>query len=197
MSRTYVSGIELRDVDDGSFAVTVRIQSSIGNYLSVTGAGAETLARARNPFERGDGVMDAGVMDFTAMPADAARMLAALEYTHAVDDKYDGDGSAVDEISVSVMSGACVRKDALGLTGCPRAADVSSESTAAYLDTRVGAGEGPRDAINARVGTRILVAAPGDRLGDGARRLGRRGGVVGVRVGVGERGDHVQRNVRG
>ena len=129
MSRTYVSGIELRDVDDGSFAVTVRIQSSIGNYLSVTGAGAETLARARNPFEQGDGVMDAGVMDFTAMPADAARMLAALEYTHAVDDKYDGDGSAVDEISVSVMSGACVRKDALGLTGCPRAADVSSEST--------------------------------------------------------------------
>jgi hypothetical protein len=102
MSRTYVSGIELRDVDDGSFAVTVRIQSSIGNYLSVTGAGAETLERARNPFERGDGVMDAGVLEFTAMPADAARMLAALEYTHAVDDKYDGDGSAVDEISVSV-----------------------------------------------------------------------------------------------
>ena len=129
MSRTRVSGIELRDVDDGSFAVTVRIQSSIGNYLSVTGAGAETLERARNPFERGDGVMDAGVLEFTAMPADAARMLAALEYTHAVDDKYDGDGSAVDEISVSVMSGACVRKDVLGLTGCPRAADVSSEST--------------------------------------------------------------------
>ena len=136
LTRTRVRGIALRDVDEGSFAVTVRIQSAVGNYVSVAGAGADVLARAVNPFRLGDGVMDAGVMEFTALPEDAARMLAALEYVHVVDDVYDERGYATDTVTVTATGGACLRSDDLfddfsdagEVTRCPRAADVGATS---------------------------------------------------------------------
>lgn len=137
LTRTRVRGIALRDVDEGSFAVTVRIQSAVGNYVSVAGAGADVLARTVNPFRLGDGVMDAGVMEFTALPEDAARMLAALEYVHVVDDVYDPDtGYATDTVTVTATGGACIRSDDLfddfsdagEVTRCPRAADVGATS---------------------------------------------------------------------
>lgn len=136
LTRTRVRGIALRDVDEGSFAVTVRIQSAVGNYVSVASAGADVLARAVNPFRLGDGVMDAGVMEFTALPEDAARMLAALEYVHVVDDVYDERGYATDTVTVTATGGACLRSDDLfddfsdagEVTRCPRAADVGATS---------------------------------------------------------------------
>ena len=143
LARTRVRGIALSDVDDGSFAVTIRIQSAVGNYVSVAGAGADVLARAVNPFRSGDGVMDAGVMEFTALPEDAARMLAALEYVHVVDDIYDERGYATDTVTVTATGGACLRSDDLSddfpdareLTRCPRAADVGA--TSVHVEVRV------------------------------------------------------------
>ena len=143
LARTRVRGIALRDVDEGSFAVTVRIQSAVGNYFSVSGAGEDVLAGAVNPFRSGDGVMDAGVMEFTALPEDAARMLAALEYFHVVDDVYDESGHATDTVTVTATGGACLRSDDLSddlaaageLTRCPRAADVGA--TSVYVEIRV------------------------------------------------------------
>ena len=114
--------------------MTVRIQSAVGNYVSVTGAGADVLARAVNPFRIGDGVMDAGVMEFTALPEDAARMLAALEYVHVVDDVYDERGHADDTVTVTATGGVPPLDDLSDdlppreVTRCPRAADVGATS---------------------------------------------------------------------
>ena len=143
LARTRVRGIALSDVDDGSFAVTIRIQSAVGNYVSVAGAGADVLARAVNPFRSGDGVMDAGVMEFTALPEDAARMLAALEYVHVVDDIYDERGAGRTRTAVTAARrrvpplGRFVRRFSrrTGADAVPRAADVGA--TSVHVEVRV------------------------------------------------------------
>lgn len=87
------SGIKLTDVDKDSFAVLVRIESAMGNYVSLTSAHKEVLAACQNPFRRGDGVLDS-VVEFLATPAVAAHLLARLEYVHVQDSYHNYDSPA-------------------------------------------------------------------------------------------------------
>ena len=71
--------------------------------LRLRAGAALTFGQGRQSLPFCDGVMDAGVMEFTALPEDAARMLAALEYVHVVD-VYD-ELAATDTVTVTATYG--------------------------------------------------------------------------------------------
>ena len=52
-----LSGIKLAAdaVDKDSFAVMVRVESAMGNFLSIASAPKEVLAACQNPFRKGGG----------------------------------------------------------------------------------------------------------------------------------------------
>lgn len=92
MRRVAVPGIRLRvesshgASEQASLApavppVRVRVASRRGNFLSLTSVDATTLASARHPFARGDGVLDQTV-EFVAAPSVASEILASLEYVN-------------------------------------------------------------------------------------------------------------------
>jgi hypothetical protein len=91
MRRVAISGIRMKinharhDANDGDSQavslVRVRVGSARGNFLSLTGADATTLASVRHPLEKGDGVLDETV-EFVCAPNDASALLASLEYVN-------------------------------------------------------------------------------------------------------------------
>ena len=89
MRRVAVSGIRLEvrssrganaGVAPAAPPVRVRVASGRGNFLSLTSA-ESTLAAARHPLARGDGVLDQTV-EFIAAPSVASALLASLEYVN-------------------------------------------------------------------------------------------------------------------
>ena len=102
MRRVALSGIRL-EVESSHGAsdrdapavlpVRVRVASRRGNFLSLTSAEATTLAAARHPLARGDGVLDQTV-EFIAAPSVASALLASLEYVNVDMGILGGGGAA-------------------------------------------------------------------------------------------------------
>ena len=118
----YSSGVKLTNADDDSYALMIRIESAVGNYLSLSSAPEALLTACQNPFRRGDGVLDK-VIEFLATPSIAAELLALhLEYLH-VDASLSGSVNSnhtKDVVTVSASDGGCYYYDDTRLTGCPR-----------------------------------------------------------------------------
>ena len=108
MRRVAVSGIRLEvrssrganaGVAPAAPPVRVRVASGRGNFLSLTSA-ESTLAAARHPLARGDGVLDQTV-EFIAAPSVASTLLASLEYVNVDMGMLGGAGADADAESAA------------------------------------------------------------------------------------------------
>lgn len=123
-SSHYSSGVKLTNADDDFYALIIRIESAVGNYVSLSSAPKVLLAACQNPFRHGDGVLD-NLIEFVATPMIAAKLLAYLEYLH-IDASLSGESGPVnsnltrDVVTVTATDGGCYYYDNTRLTGCPR-----------------------------------------------------------------------------
>ena len=115
LSRVSLPGVTLADTDGDSFALLVRIESAMGNFVSLTSSPPEVLAACQNPFNEGDGTLNM-VVEFAATPSVAAKLLAGLEYVHVSNSR--AANGTLDVVTVTVTDGGCFHYDKLA--GCPR-----------------------------------------------------------------------------
>ena len=188
MRRVAVSGIRLEvrsrrganaGVAPAAPPVRVRVASGRGNFLSLTSA-ESTLAAARHPLARGDGVLDQTV-EFIAAPSVASTLLASLEYVNVDMGMLGGAGADADAESAAnrtrFPAAACAapsaRRDAIVVEVFATETDARPSATLRARVARRGGSPFPRG-----TGTAGTAEGDGAAAGGGGSRASSPEGVA-------------------